>query len=175
MPLFTKNADGEYVEVDEHEFVKSTDEYSKLLEESIDRRKKIAELKAKLAEKETEEPVTPPVTEKPTEPPPSPTTPPLDVDGLYEEFRKRLELEKLEKERKELERRENLAKLAKDKGLGERVLPILEKSSNPEETANLLLQSGFRFDNASGGTTGGGNPSAVDMDKVLKQMGIGVK
>jgi hypothetical protein len=170
MPIFTKNDDGEYVEVDEHEFVKGHDMYSKLLEESIDRRKKLTELKAKLAEKEAD-PVTPAPEPTPAAPPVAAA--PFDVDKLFEEFRARLDAERSTAAKREQERKDALAKLAKDKGLGERVLPILEKSADPEETADLLMRSGFRFDSATGGTTGGETSSGVSMDKILKQMGIG--
>jgi len=169
MPIFQKNDAGEFVEVDEHEFVKGSKLYQDVLEESIERRKKIAEMKAAA----TVEPPTPVKEAEPVPVTPPPT--PLDADALYADFRTRLQREAEEAERAEKQRNDALETLVKEKGLSKEAIPILAKATDPTAVAELLLRNNFRFEDTASGNTGGGQSGSVDMKKVYDRLGLGGK
>lgn len=187
MSFFKKvtNAEGveEYVEVEltaadvPEELVKQTDPYKTVLNESVERRKEKAELKKKLdtvlasvaVEAEDGKAEETPV--KATEA--SATVPTLDTEALYKDFRTRLAKEQEEAKTEEEKRQETLKEIAKRNGLGDRVIPILANTRDPEKAAKDIAAARLMFEDVESGEPG--VPGDDMWAKIDGKLGTGVK
>lgn len=132
------------------ELVKANPEYVSVLDQSVKRRKIIQDLKKPVVVTNAED--TEVVTEVPkTEEKPVVTPPILDKAALFAEFRAQLATETQAEQTARETRQKDLAKILSDNGLSASLLPALETSTNPGETAKLLAKSGYRFDDIEGG------------------------
>lgn len=176
MPYYTKVVDEEtgeetYVEVADADLtlpadvmrqrVFDHDEFKKVREESIRRKRQLQELRRSAGADEEGDDASPeeaPLEKKPTQA----VGEPLDVDKLYAEFRQRLSQDEQAAVAAATQRRDTLNALLQQHKLGVDALPILENSADPAATALALSKSKYRFDEAPGG-----NPAAPDSEVLL--------
>jgi hypothetical protein len=162
-PVFKRidNADGTftYEEVKDatelpEELVKANPLYKGVLDETIQRRKTINDLKAKITTVVSDEK---PEDEKPVvKAVETPSVQPLDEDALFAKFRERILAEttvETKAERQAREQKEAAVNQAMEaNGLSSPELrKVIAESANPAETAKLLAKSGYRFDDVSAG------------------------
>jgi hypothetical protein len=125
-----------------------------VLDETIQRRKTINDLKAKITTVVSDEK---PEDEKPVvKAVETPSVQPLDEDALFAKFRERILAEttvETKAERQAREQKEAAVNQAMEaNGLSSPELrKVIAESANPAETAKLLAKSGYRFDDVSAG------------------------
>lgn len=144
-----------FVEVKEatelpEELVKATPMYKQVLDESIKRRQIIQSLKKPVVV--TNEDDTEVVADAPKEEKPIVATPAaVDEDALFQKFETRLTAkQQAEKEAREKRETEITTALSAN-GLPEKMRAALETSTNPNETAKIIAQAGYRFDDVEAG------------------------
>lgn len=159
MPFYQKQTDAEgkeiYVEVNltaedlTPELVNAHPIVQELKKETIERRKKISELRKQLDEASAAENGQGEGNQPEQKPVVQPQ--PLDEEKLAAKVIEILQAQQAQALKLKQEQDAAITKLIQENGLSDDVRPIIEASTSPEATAQALAKSGFRFADASGG------------------------
>lgn len=113
--------------------------------------------------------------EQTTEPPPADAkapVAPINEDDLFAKFEARMQKKAADQRDAEVTRKAQLAALAKQHGLGDGAIPLLELAVDPAAAAPLLAKSQFRFEDSPGGEVAIPDKEAL-MGAVLKNLNLG--
>lgn len=140
--------------------------YQKVVNESVDRRKKIRELNKQIKDLQ----VVDAEDEEPVEEAPAPAT--MTPDQIIEAAIAKIDQRNAAETAAKTARNTQLEALLTKHKLPKTMLPALEKSNDPEGTAEILGRTSMRFDDVTGGETAGEVDITGLFARIDKELGL---